>query len=367
MSAKRPPAKPPPGPPPVANHRPGKRPAPIALPPCANITPRRTSPRLCKEGSTPHGGGFLTPTLSMLSGQLSGLNTSQIAAFGCKAAEPSPGLLESGDARGQLLDVVSAPCEYARKWQRCIMVRQNKTEYRLFLEDTDLDSQHFVLSAVRDLETGTFYISHYQDFPSLPKEARQSHHCAVLQCPKPKSFKLYSCSCEGCDRVLGKYTCGSCRPGVPEQYRQLLASITHEKQKIPKTASEAHWMKAELPALVESDDWNAPSRHVWCPRVASYDEQGRVRATPNEEKLMMESALPVWNAARGSLSLKFAEGRVKKASAKNFSLLHGAGDDRKAVLQYGKCKKSTFVMDVRRPMSLVQAFGISLSVADWKP
>ena len=31
-----------------------------------------------------------------------------------------------------------------------------------------------------------------------------------------------------------------------------------------------------------------------------------------------------------------------------------AGDDMKAVLQYGKCKKSTFVMDVRRPMSLVQ-------------
>ena len=31
---------------------------------------------------------------------------------------------------------------------------------------------------------------------TLMVQARQSHHCAVLQCPKPKSFKLYSCSCE---------------------------------------------------------------------------------------------------------------------------------------------------------------------------
>lgn len=282
-------------------------------------------------------------------------------------SEPSPGLLESGDARGQLLDVVSAPCEYARKWQRCIMVRSNKTEYRLFIEDTDLDAQHFVLSAVRE-EDGSFLISHYQDFPSLPKAARlEQHHCAVLQCPKPKTFKLFSSSCEGCDRVLGKYTCGACRPGMPAHYRQLLATVVHEKQKIAKTASEAHWMKVELPALIESDDWNSLSRHVWCPRVASYDEQGRARVIGEEERMPMESALPVWNAARGSLSLKFAEGRVKKASAKNFSLMYGVGDDKRAVLQYGKCAKSTFVMDVRRPMSLVQAFGISLSVADWKP
>ena len=30
------------------------------------------------------------------------------------------------------------------------------------------------------------------------------------------------------------------------------------------------------------------------------------------------------------------------------------GEEKRAVLQYGKCAKSTFVMDIRRPMSLVQ-------------
>jgi hypothetical protein len=46
--------------------------------------------------------------------------------------------------------------------------------------------------------------------------------------------------------------------------------------------------------------------------------------------------------------------RRKDFECKLLICVAAAGDDRKAVLQYGKCKKSTFVMDVRRPMSLVQ-------------
>lgn len=369
-------SKPPPGPPPRVNFPPqqgvgsgsvasktSKRPAPLMVPPVANITPRRTSPRLAKENAT--ASGYLTPTLASLAACTSRLavNTS-IGAQG-EASEPSPGVLEAGDARGHLLDVATAPAEHTRKWQQCKMVRTNKKEYRLFVENTELDSRHFVLSAVRE-DNGTFYISHYEDFPSVPAKSRTpDQYCAVLFPVKPKVFKLYSCSCEGCDLVLGKYTCGAARRDAPPECRQHLATINHEKRKIPGTSSEAHWMRVLLPEL--KDDSQNGVRCVWCPRNEGVDEQGKLRRAEEDGSVIMESILPVWNSARGSLSMKFAEGRVKKASAKNFSLGAGEEDERRAVLQYGKCEKATFVMDIRRPMSLVQGFGISLSVANWKP
>ena len=120
----------------------------------------------------------------------------------------------------------------------------------------------------------------------------------------------------------------------------------------------------------------------------------------DEEVVTIESELPVWNQARGSLSLRFAEGRVKQASAKNFLVAltkerqelqpheprGGDGSPRRAagarkgsrtqpqpkarrhaVLQFGKLKKQTYILDMRHPMSLVQGFGIALSTYGWKP
>eukprot|EP00658_Telonema_sp_P-2_P046943 TRINITY_DN3534_c0_g1_i1.p1 TRINITY_DN3534_c0_g1~~TRINITY_DN3534_c0_g1_i1.p1 ORF type:complete len:250 (-),score=43.84 TRINITY_DN3534_c0_g1_i1:349-1098(-) len=249
------------------------------------------------------------------------------------------------------------------------MVRTDKTEYRLFQEDAESGQAHFVLSAARTTE-GSFLISHYEDFPSIPPQDRNpKQYCAMLIPVKLGEYRLYSCSCEGCDRVLGKYTCGNCRLDAPAECRQLLGIISHEKKKIDKTASEAHWMRVTVPGVQqkESPDTTFNSRHVWCVRNETIDQQGQVRKIPNAEKLVLESALPVWNKARGSLSMKFAEGRVKKASAKNFSLLACHQDGARAVLQFGKYKKRTFAMDIREPMSLIQGFGISLSVADWKP
>jgi len=73
-------------------------------------------------------------------------------------------------------------------------------------------------------------------------------------------------------------------------------------------------MTIRLPALQDSPAF----RLVWCPRTQPADKGGHVRQPSEDEVVTIESELPVWNQARGSLSLRFAEGRVKQASAKNF-------------------------------------------------
>ena len=66
---------------------------------------------------------------------------------------------------------------------------------------------------------------------------------------------------------------------------------------LPPTASCAWPVLAAAPLFSLCCFLGAHCEQWGCsPRVASYDEQGRVRAIPVEEKLMMESALPVWNA-----------------------------------------------------------------------
>ena len=58
-------------------------------------------------------------------------------------------------------------------------------------------------------------------------------------------------------------------------------------------------------------------------------------------------------------------GRVDKASVKNFQLIDDF-DDNKIYMQFGRIGKHKFNMDVAFPFSLFQAFGIALSSFDFK-
>ena len=73
---------------------------------------------------------------------------------------------------------------------------------------------------------------------------------------------------------------------------------------------------------------------------------------------------PAWNAAVGAYVLNF-NGRVTEASVKNFQLVDKEDIDH-VILQFGKCGKDKFTMDIKYPMSPLQAFGICLSSFDYK-
>jgi tubby-related protein 1 len=81
--------------------------------------------------------------------------------------------------------------------------------------------------------------------------------------------------------------------------------------------------------------------------------------------LFYENRQPKWNEDIGSYVLNFDK-RVSLASVKNFQLIDPASSNGNVLMQFGKKGQDEFIMDVQYPMSLFQAFAISLSSCDSK-
>jgi len=96
----------------------------------------------------------------------------------------------------------------------------------------------------------------------------------------------------------------------------------------------------------------------------------------SDDTMEIVSRRPEWNAAAGTLMMKFLGSRVAASSSKNFLLelledpAEGegtGGSARTPCLQFGKVKGGRFSCDLRYPMSYMQAFGIFLSSFYWLP
>ena len=81
--------------------------------------------------------------------------------------------------------------------------------------------------------------------------------------------------------------------------------------------------------------------------------------------VVLENKMPQWNEELGAHFLSF-NGRVTKASKKNFQLVEKIGDEEKLVLQFGRVAKEEFTLDFSWPMSPLQAFAVALSSCDEK-
>lgn len=89
-----------------------------------------------------------------------------------------------------------------------------------------------------------------------------------------------------------------------------------------------------------------------------------LNSTPTSSAVIMVNKEPIWDDARACYTINF-NGRVSVASVKNFQLMIEGGDE-SIVMQFGKTGKSTFSLDVRWPLSPVQAFSIVMSAFDNK-
>jgi hypothetical protein len=69
---------------------------------------------------------------------------------------------ESGFAREYITDECLAPCQSMRRWMTCNVVKEEKTMFRMYLDDAQ---GRFLLSAKRIGDT--FYISQYEAFPEV--------------------------------------------------------------------------------------------------------------------------------------------------------------------------------------------------------
>ncbi|KAL3076325.1 hypothetical protein niasHS_013596 [Heterodera schachtii] len=103
----------------------------------------------------------------------------------------------------------------------------------------------------------------------------------------------------------------------------------------------------------------------------------RYKTNRLEEMVVLINKQPVWNEDTQSYVLNF-HGRVTQASVKNFQIVHSmhaqSYDGRQqqqnsmavdpneyVIMQFGRIDNESFTMDVRYPLSPVQAFGIAMS------
>lgn len=90
----------------------------------------------------------------------------------------------------------------------------------------------------------------------------------------------------------------------------------------------------------------------------------RIKRGRNTDLITMSNKKPQWNEVSQSYTLNF-QGRVTKASVKNFQIVHDEDQDY-VVLQFGRVEDSLFTMDYQYPMTAIQAFAICLSSFDNK-
>ncbi|XP_014251987.1 protein king tubby-like [Cimex lectularius] len=80
--------------------------------------------------------------------------------------------------------------------------------------------------------------------------------------------------------------------------------------------------------------------------------------------ITFQNKTPTWDATKRVHVINF-EGRVKRASVKNFKLVRGV-EPESLVMQFGKISRDSFSMDYSYPLCALQAFGIALSSFDYK-
>lgn len=90
------------------------------------------------------------------------------------------------------------------------------------------------------------------------------------------------------------------------------------------------------------------------------------KAAKNDEDVqILKNKQPKWNEQVGAYVLNF-NGRVTRASVKNFQLCNTAIAPDTVLMQFGRVGKDSFNMDYQYPLCALQAFGIALSSFDYK-
>mmetsp|Transcript_25362 Transcript_25362/g.76920 ORF Transcript_25362/g.76920 Transcript_25362/m.76920 type:complete len:500 (-) Transcript_25362:591-2090(-) len=92
----------------------------------------------------------------------------------------------------------------------------------------------------------------------------------------------------------------------------------------------------------------------------------RYKAAQNDDDVqILKNKPPKWNDQVGAYVLNF-NGRVTRASVKNFQLYNPTKDPEAVLMQFGRVGKDAFTMDYQAPLCALQAFGIALSSFDYK-
>jgi len=149
------------------------------------------------------------------------------------------------------------------------------------------------------------------------------------------------------------------KDGSHVQVRQELATVLYKQNVLGSRGPRK--MKVMVPNVDEHGQ-----RVVLRPTDPAESMLERYKAAKNDNDVqILKNKQPKWNDQVGAYVLNF-NGRVTRASVKNFQLCNVARDPDHVVMQFGRVGKDAFTMDYQWPLCGVQAFGIALSSFDYK-
>lgn len=218
-----------------------------------------------------------------------------------------------------------------------------QTTFRCYMEPTEDQSARFLMAAKK-------------------KPGKQASYYLVSMEFNPED--------RGSEALLGKIRANT----IGSQYIVTDHGLAPDRTQAPST------LRKELGLVRFQFDSGGPSRmEVWIPLVQGSgnastwqpvkESDGIETAVDNKvfEKLsILQSKHPKWDASHGGHVLNF-QGRVSECSVKNFQLhMRHPEYSEEVNLQFGRVGKHKFVMDVKYPLSPLQAFGICVACMDGK-
>jgi hypothetical protein len=233
--------------------------------------------------------------------------------------------VEKGLAR-EVVTEFTHPLRRSNKLWRFHVVRSDdKLQYRLFSDDGD-----FLMYARANPDAGRVEFFSYN-----PSEKERS-----LYDPARPAF-LMTFNKEKTEWRITQQRCDSYHLAARHRGKQQVACARHGRT--PVGDGIFNCMDVTIPGL---NDDGSPASGGACA-----DAQALVTKQPS------------WNEEVQSLVLDF-KGRRVLPSAKNFQLALASQPDQ-VICQYGKIGPSTFSLDFKFPLSVIQAFGLSLSTLMW--
>lgn len=249
--------------------------------------------------------------------------------------------LESGLARETITEFVQ-PLQWSRKpWKFLVILSEDKLQHSLFSHDGN-----FMMCAKVSMEARrvNFFLYNPEDKGMLVNAEKPQF--TMTWSKDTTEWNIVQERCEHCQFSPRHLNCSYLG-------KQQVAWVG-QRQKLVGGAIFNH-TDVNIPGLFADD-----SRIVWCPLIRERDLSAPVDGYEAQRLITRE---PTWNEDVERLVLDF-KGRNILSSAKNFQLVLSQKPEH-VLCQYGKIDKSTFSLDMKYPLSIIQAFGISLSTLFW--
>jgi hypothetical protein len=259
--------------------------------------------------------------------------------------------LELGLAREIVTDFMHPLRRSSKLWRFHVARSEDRLQYRLFSDQGDF----LMFAQVNpDAHKVQFFLYNPSDRSKEPSSLFDPTRPAfsMMWNEARTEWRLVQEKCENCQFSPKHSSCASRTCGC---VKQQVAFIRHARTPIGDGVFNC--MQVHIPGLYSDE-----SRVIWCPKLG----RGDLSVEPLDdcyESQRLITKKPVWNSEVESLVLDF-KARSISSSAKNFQLALGRKPEH-VICQYGKIGNSTFSLDFRYPLSVIQAFGTSLTTMFW--